>query len=51
MKGNVHLVNLEYGHCAVYRYKTHVHFVANKMVGYLQFSTKSIAKAIFPSIF
>ena len=23
MKGNVHLVNLECGHCVVYRYKTH----------------------------
>ena len=39
MKGNVHLINLEYGHCVVYRYKTHIHFVANKMDGYLQFST------------
>ena len=28
-----------------------IHFVANKMVGYLQFSTKSAAKAIFSSIF
>ena len=39
MKGNVHLINLEYGQCVVYRYKTHIHFVANKMDGYLQFST------------
>ena len=30
VKGNVNLVNLEYGHCIVYRYKTHIHFVANK---------------------
>ena len=51
MKGNVHLVYLEYGHCVFYRYKTYIHFVANKMDGYLQFSTKSTAKAIFSSIF
>ena len=51
MKGNVHLLNLEYCHCVVYRYKTHIHFVAKKMDGYLQFSTKSTAKAILPSIF
>ena len=30
---------MECGHCVVYRYKTHTHFVANKMDGYLQFST------------
>ena len=46
MKGNLHLVNLEYGHCAVYKYKTHIYFVTNKMQGYLRFSTKSTAKAI-----
>ena len=46
MKGNLHLVNLEYGHCAVYKYKTHICFVTNKMQGYLRFSTKSTAKAI-----
>ena len=51
MKGNVHLVNLEYSHCFVYRYKTQTHFVANNIDGYLQFSTKSTAKAIFSSIF
>ena len=39
MKGHVHLINLEYGHGIAYRYKTHIHFVANKMDGYLQFST------------
>ena len=39
MKGNVHLINLEYGHCVIYRYKTDIHFIANKMDGYLQFST------------
>ena len=46
MKGNVHFVNLQYGDCVVYRYKTHVCFVTNKMDGYLQFSTKSTAKVI-----
>ena len=46
MKGNLHLVNLEYGHCVVYKYKTHFCFVTNKMDGYLQFSTKSTAKTI-----
>ena len=51
MKGNVHLVNLECGYCFVYRYKTYIHFVANKMNGYLQFSIKSTAKAILSSIF
>ena len=51
MKENVPLVNLEYGNCVVYRYKTHIHFVANKMDGYLQFSIKSTAKAILSSIF
>ena len=51
MKANVHLVNLEYGRCVVYKYKTHIHFVANKMDGYLQFSTKSTAKVILSSIF
>ena len=51
MKENVHLVNLEYGHCVVDRYKTHIHFVAKKMDGYLQFYTKSTVKAILSSIF
>ena len=52
MKGNVHLANLEYGHCVFYGYKkTHIHFGANKIDGYLQFSTKSTAKAILPFIF
>ena len=51
MKGNVHLVNLEYGHCVVYRYKTHIHFVANKMDGYLQFYSKSTTKVILSSMF
>ena len=46
MKGNVHLVNLEYSHCAVYRYKTHIHPVANKMERYLQFFTKSNANFV-----
>ena len=41
----------EYDHCAFYRYKTHINFLANKMDGYLQFSTKSTAKAILLSIF
>ena len=50
MKGNVHLANVEYGHCVVYRYKTYIHFVANKIDGYLQLSTKSAAKAILSSI-
>ena len=27
----------EYDHCAFYRYKTHINFLANKMDGYLQF--------------
>ena len=48
MKGNVHL---EYGHCVVHRYKTPVHFVANKMHGYLQFFTKSTANVILSCIF
>ena len=51
MRENVYLVNLEYGHCVVYRYKTHIYFAANKMHEYLQFSTKSTAKAILPSVF
>ena len=51
MKRNVHLVNLEYGHSVVYRCKTHIHFVANKMDGYLQFFTKLTAKAILSSTF
>ena len=51
MRRNVHLVNLKYGHCVVYMYKTHIHFVANKIGRYLQRSTKSTAKATLPSIF
>ena len=51
MKGNVHLVNMEYGHCVVYRFKTHIHFVANKMDGYLKFFIKSTARTILSSIF
>lgn len=46
MKGNVHLVNLKYDHCVVFRYRTHIHSVANKIDGYLQLSTKTTAKAI-----
>ena len=51
MKGNVHLVNLEYGHCIVHMYKTHIYFVANKMGRYLKFYAKSIAKMILSSSF
>ena len=50
-EANVHLVNLKYGHCVVYKCKTHIHFVANKIGRYLQRSTKSTAKATLPSIF
>ena len=35
MKGNVQLVNLEYGHSVIYMYKTHINFVANKKDEYL----------------
>ena len=35
MKGDVHFVNLEYGHCVVHRCKTQIHFVTNKMEGHL----------------
>ena len=48
---NTVTVNLTYGHCVVYSYKMHIHFAANKMYEYLQFSTKSIAKAILSSSF
>ena len=51
MKGHAQLVILEYGHYVVCRYKTHIHFAANKTDGYLQFSTKSTAKEILASIF
>ena len=44
MKGNVQHVKLKCVHCVVYRYK-HILFVANKLDEYLQFSTKSTAKA------
>ena len=46
MKGNVHLVNLKYDHCVVFRQRTHIHSVANKIDGYLQLSTTTTAKAI-----
>ena len=31
MNGNVHVVNLEYGLCVIYRYKTYIHYSDNKM--------------------
>ena len=46
MKENLHFVNLEYGNFVAYGCKTHFHFVANKMDGYLQFSTNSTGKTI-----
>ena len=46
MKENVHFVNLEYSYCVAYRCKTHFHSIANKMDGYLQFSTNSTGKKI-----
>ena len=51
MEGNVHFVNLEYGHCVDSRYKAHIHVVANEMDAYLQFPTNSTARAILSSIF
>ena len=51
MKGNVQLVNLEYGHSVAYMQKTQIHFAAKTMDGYLQFSNKLPAKSILLSIF
>ena len=41
MNGNAHVVNLEYGPCIVYRYKTHIRYSDKKMNKYFCFSTKS----------
>ena len=40
LKWIVHLVGLEFGDYVVYRYKTHIHFVANKMEGYFSIFCK-----------
>ena len=45
MNGKSHVVNLEYGPCIVYRYKTHIHYSDNKMNEYFRFSTKSTTQA------
>ena len=50
LKGNVHLLYMEYDHCVVHRCKTQIQFIANNMNGYLQCSTKSTAKVILLSI-
>ena len=50
MKGNEHLV-IWNTVTVLFTGTKHIHFVANKMDGYLQFSTKPTAKAILSSIF